>query len=63
MYELIEDAPRSGASPTIWDFPHMVGFMKVASQPVAGPWPPHQQRRPDPDDDTLPVAIVDPEGY
>lgn len=61
MYELIENAPRSGGSPTIWAFPQMVGFMKVAGQPVAGPWPPHQRRRPDPDDDILPVAIAEPE--
>ena len=32
-----------------------------AGQPVAGPWPPHQQARPDPDDEALPVAIVEPE--
>lgn len=60
MFELIEDAPRTGASPTIWSYPALVEFMKVAGQPVAGPWPPHQRRRPDPEEDILPVAIVDP---
>jgi hypothetical protein len=60
MYELIENAPRTGDSPTIWAFPGMVGWLKVAGQPVAGPWPPHQERRPDPDDEPLPVAIAEP---
>jgi hypothetical protein len=61
MYELIEDAPKSGRSPTVWAFPQLVEFMKVAGQPVAGPWPPHQQPRPDPTDvESLPVAIPDP---
>ena len=60
-YELIENAPKTGRSPTIWAFPQLVEFMKVAGQPVAGPWPPHQQPRPDPTDvETLPVAIPDP---
>ena len=61
MYELIENAPRTGKSPTIWAFPQMVEFMKVAGQPVAGPWPPHQRLRPDPDDEALPVAIIEPD--
>jgi hypothetical protein len=61
MYELIEDAPRTGGSPTIWAFPGMVEFMKIAGQPVPGPWPPHQQPRPDPDDESGPVAIVEPD--
>lgn len=61
MYELIENAPRTGRSPTVFAFPQLVEFMKVAGQPVAGPWPPHQQPRPDPTDiDSLPVAIPDP---
>jgi hypothetical protein len=28
---------------------------------VAGPWPPHQEPRPDPEEDSLPVAVADPE--
>jgi hypothetical protein len=28
---------------------------------VAGPWPPHQQPRPDPDYESLPTAVPDPE--
>jgi hypothetical protein len=27
---------------------------------VSGPWPPHQQPRPDPDYESLPVAVPDP---
>jgi hypothetical protein len=61
IYELIENAPKTGPSPTIWAFPAIVDFMKVAGQPVPGPWPPHQQRRPDPDDEALPVAIAEPD--
>ena len=62
MYELIENAPRTGRSPTVWAFPQFVEFLKVAGQPVQGPWPPHQRPRPDPtDEEVLPVAIPDPE--
>jgi hypothetical protein len=60
MFELFENAPKEGPSPTIWSFPGMVGWLQVAGRPVAGPWPPHQQPRPDPDDEPLPVAIVEP---
>jgi hypothetical protein len=60
MYELIEHAPKTGKSPTIWAFPAVVDWLKVAGQPVQGPWPPHQQPRPDPTDEG-PVAVPDPE--
>jgi hypothetical protein len=61
MFELVEHAPKTGDSPTVWAWPELMDFMKVASQPVPGPWPPHQEPRPDPDEDTLPVAVADPE--
>ncbi|MBN9097166.1 MAG: hypothetical protein J0I49_03505 [Pseudonocardia sp.] len=61
MFELIEDAPKEGRSPTIWAWPQLTEFMKIAGQPVAGPWPPHQQPRPDPEEDVLPVAVAEPE--
>lgn len=60
MYELVENAPKKGASPTIFAFNELVDWLKIAGQPVQGPWPPHQQRRPDPDADSDPVAIVEP---
>lgn len=64
MYELFENAPKEGKSPTVWAFGQFVEFLKVAGQPVQGPWPPHQQRRPDPDDiESLPVAIPDPASF
>ena len=53
-------SPAPGASPTVFAFPAVVEFMKVAGQPVAGPWPPHQHPRPDPEDDAGPVAIPEP---
>jgi len=62
MYELFESAPKTGATPTVWAFPQFMEFLKVAGQPVQGPWPPHQRPRPDPSDvEALPVAIPDPE--
>jgi hypothetical protein len=61
MYELIEHAPKTGRSPTIWAFPAVVEWLKVAGQPVQGPWPPHQEPRPDPTDEGLPVAVPEPE--
>ena len=48
LYELIENAPKTGKSPTVWAFPQLVEYLKVAGQPVQGPWPPHQEPRPDP---------------
>ena len=60
MYELIENAPKTGKSPTIWAWPQLTEYLKTAAQPVAGPWPPHQEPRPDPTDEDLPVAVPDP---
>ncbi len=61
IYELIEGAPKTGKSPTIWEWPQLVEYFKVAGQPVQGPWPPHQEPRPDPDAESLPVAVPDPQ--
>ncbi len=61
LYELIENAPKTGKSPTIWAWPEIVEYLKVAGQPVQGPWPPHQQPRPDPSAESLPVAVPDPQ--
>ena len=61
LYELIENAPKEGKSPTVWAWPQLVDYLKIAGQPVAGPWPPHQEPRPDPEEDTLPVAVPDPQ--
>ena len=61
LYELIEHSPKEGDSPTIWAWPEIIEYLKVAGQPVQGPWPPHQEPRPDPTDESLPVAIPDPE--
>jgi hypothetical protein len=61
LYELIENAPKTGKSPTVWAFPEFVDFLKVAGQPVQGPWPPHQRPRPDPAEvEPGPVAVPDP---
>lgn len=59
LFELIEDSPKDGASPTVWAWPQLIDHLKVASQPVQGPWPPHQEPRPDPDAESLPVAVPD----
>jgi hypothetical protein len=61
LYELIEHAPKTGKSPTVWAWPELIDYLKVAGQPVAGPWPPHQEPRADPDYESLPVAVPDPE--
>jgi hypothetical protein len=61
LYELIEHAPKTGKSPTVWAWPELIDYLKIAGQPVAGPWPPHQVPRPDPDYESLPVAVPDPE--
>ena len=59
MFELIKDAPKTGPSPTVFAWPQLIDFLKVAGQPVQGPWPPHQEALPDPDAESLPVAIPD----
>jgi hypothetical protein len=61
LYELVEHAPKTGKSPTVWAWPELMDYLKIAGQPVAGPWPPHQEPRPDPEYDALPVAVPDPE--
>jgi hypothetical protein len=61
LFELVENAPKTGKSPTVWAWPELMDYLKVAGQPVAGPWPPHQQPRPDPDYETGPTAVPDPE--
>jgi hypothetical protein len=61
LYELIEHAPKTGKSPTVWAWPELVDYLKIAGQPVPGPWPPHQEPRPDPEEDSLPVAVADTE--
>lgn len=61
LYELIEHAPKTGKSPTVWAWPELIDYLKIAGQPVSGPWPPHQQPRPDPDYESLPVAVPDPQ--
>ncbi|HET9254178.1 MAG TPA: hypothetical protein VFO16_03120 [Pseudonocardiaceae bacterium] len=60
IYELIENAPKTGKSPTIWAWPEVVDWLRIAGQPVPGPWPPHQRPRPNPEDESLPVAVVEP---
>lgn len=61
IFELIEHSPKEGDSPTIWAWPQVIDYFKVAGQPVQGPWPPHQEPRPDPSDEALPVAVPDPQ--
>lgn len=63
LYELIENAPKTGKSPTMWAWPQLIDYLKVAAQPVQGPWPPHQEPRPDPEADSMPVAVPDPAAH
>lgn len=67
IYELIQDAPKTGSHPkvgaanTIWAWPEVVDFLKIAGQPVPGPWPPHQEQRPDPTVSAAePTAVAEP---
>jgi hypothetical protein len=60
LYELVEHAPKTGKSPTVWAWPELIDYLKIAGQPVSGPWPPHQEPRPDPDYESGPVAVADP---
>jgi hypothetical protein len=59
IYDLIKHVPKEtdGKSPTIWAWPQVIDLFKVAGQPVPGPWPPHQEARPDPEAESTPVAI------
>lgn len=61
LYELVEHAPKTGKSPTIWAWPEVIDFFRVAGQPVPGPWPPHQTPRPEPEEESLPTAVPDPQ--
>lgn len=62
MSELIEESVKEGKSPTLWAWPQFMEYLKVAAQPVQGPWPPHQHPRPDPDAEPEPVAVPDSQG-
>jgi hypothetical protein len=62
LFELIADSPKEGKSPTLWAWPQLTEYLKTAAQPVQGPWPPHQHPRVDPDADSEPVAVADPQG-
>ena len=57
IYDLIKHVPKEGKSPTIWAWPQVVDMLKIAGQPVPGPWPPHQQPRPDPAAESIPEAV------
>lgn len=60
IFELIEGAPKVNkdpTSPTIWAWPEVVDMLKIAGQPVPGPWPPHQVPRPEPTSEEIPLAI------
>jgi hypothetical protein len=59
FFALIENSPKTGKSPTVWAWPQLTEYLKVAGQPVQGPWPPNQEPRPDPDADSMPVAVRD----
>jgi hypothetical protein len=45
----------------MWAWPQLIDYLKVAGQPVQGPWPPHQEPRPDPSGEAHPVAVPDPQ--
>lgn len=67
IYELVQDAPKGASKPgignanTIWAWPEVVDFLKVAGQPVPGPWPPHQEKRPEPEVAAAePTAVAEP---
>ena len=57
IYDLVKHTPKEGKSPTLWAWPQVMDMFKVAGQPVPGPWPPHQEARPDPEAESIPVGI------
>ena len=36
LYELIEDAPKTGKSPTVWAWPELIDYLKVAGAAGGG---------------------------
>src|SRR5260221_13877646 len=61
LYELVEHAPKTGKSPTVWAWPELMDYLKIPGQPVAGTSAPAHEPRPDPSEDPIPVAVPDPE--
>lgn len=68
IFELVQDAPgkdnqhRPGGDNSVWAWPEVTDFLKIAGQPVPGPWPPHQEKRPDPEvGSAVPEAVSEPE--
>jgi len=35
LFELVEHAPKAGKSPTVWAWPELMDYLKIAGQPVA----------------------------
>lgn len=65
IYEVLGEPPESPEKAernTFWAWPQVTEYLKVASQPVQGPWPPHQNPRPDPDSESEPTAVPDSQG-
>lgn len=62
IYEVLEDDPGDDGGTSIWAWPQVTDYLKVAAQPVQGPWPPHQNPRPNPDAEPEPVAVPDSQG-
>lgn len=62
IYEVLGDQPEEYERNTIWAWPQVTEYLKVAGQPVQGPWPPHQNPRPDPDAESEPTAVPDSQG-
>ena len=60
LYELIENAPKTGKSPTVWAWPQLIDYLKVAGQPVAGPVAAAPGAAPRPRRRVGPVAAADP---
>ena len=62
IYELLGEPADEAEGSSFWAWPQVTEYLKVAGQPVQGPWPPHQNPRPDPDSEPEPVAVPDSQG-
>src|SRR5216110_3282732 len=62
LYELIENAPKTGKSPTVWAWPELIDYLKIAGQPVPGPWPPPPGPPPGPTSRFPPGGRAGPRG-
>lgn len=60
LYKLVKHSPKTGKSPTVWAWPQLMDYLKIAGQPCTGVLAAASGTAPRPGGGHLPVAVADP---